>query len=199
MKKETQIDIPAGWRIAVGKGPGLGWDRTHATYDPSIDKLPFDQALTHDDAFARPAAFPAGDMHPWQEYVASVNFTGGQKPGSVDLAALTFFYNNDLAYGVRWIHSDKERPVDIILGSDAFAGIFCEAVSLNGQSLYEGKLFGEPGHKVTREGKLQQGWNRLQFKSTYIHWQWQFSVDMAAKPGDDFSDLRYAVAPPAGK
>jgi len=197
MKKVAQIDIPAGWRIAVGKGTGLGWDKTHVTYNPSIDKLPLDQELTHDDAFARPVAFPAGGTPPWQEYVASVNFTGHQEPGSIDMAALTFFFNNDLAYGVRWIHSDKQRPVDVILGSDAFAGVFCEAISLNGESLYEGKLFAEPGHKVTKEGKLQQGWNRLQFKSTYIHWQWQFSINMAPKTGDDLSDLRYAVAPPA--
>jgi hypothetical protein len=192
IKKETPIDIPAGWRIAIGKGPILKWNE-----NPT--KLPLDDELTHDDAFSKPEAFPAGDPLQWQEYVASVNFTGVDKPGSIDISALTFFCHNDLAYGVRWIYSDKERPVGVTLSATTFATVSYETLSLNGQSLYEGKFFSEPGHKVAKEGTLQRGWNRLQFKSSYFAWQWVFSIDLAGKPGDDLSDLRYAAAPPTTK
>jgi len=40
VKKDAEINIPAGWRIAVGGGKGLGWDHTNSIYDPAQDNLP---------------------------------------------------------------------------------------------------------------------------------------------------------------
>ena len=197
IKKDAEIDIPTGWRIAVGGGKGLGWDRMNSNYDPAPDHLPLDDQLASDEAFAKPVTFPTGDTPPWQLYRATINFTGYNQPGSIDMAAVTFFRFHDLAYGVRWIYSDKDRPVDVNLGTRAFAAGFSESVRLNGDSLYDGKLFAVPGHKVTAEGKLHRGWNRLLFKSTFVQWQWQFAIDLTGKPGDDLADLRYATSPPA--
>ena len=195
LKKQAEIHIPAGWRVAVGKGKGLGWNK--GDYDPTKDHLPLDQELFEDEALVKPVAFPVGDKRPWQHYIASFNFTGHEKPGSVDMAAITFYTYNDLAYGVRWIYSDKDRPVDVILGSQAMAGrMFAESIRLNDDVLYEGRIGAEPGHKKTVDGKLHHGWNRLLFKSTFIQWQWQFSIDLAGKPGDDLADLRYATVNP---
>ena len=42
---------------------------------------------------------------------------------------------------------------------------------------------------------LRKGWNLLYFRSTYISWQWQFSIHLKGTEGDDLSDLRYATAP----
>ena len=195
VKKQDDINIPAGWRVAAGGGKGLGWTN-NSDYDPTVDHLPIDQDLLQDRAFLKPAAFPTGDTPEWQYYRASINFTGYDAPGSIDMAAVEFFKFHDLAYGARWIYSSKDRPVDVNLGTRAFAGNFGEAVLLNGDTLYQGKLFAVPGRKVTAEGKLHRGWNRLVFRSTYVAWQWQFSIDLAGKPGDDLADLRYATAPP---
>jgi len=196
LSKETEIDIPAGWRLAVAPSKGLGWDRTHSNYDPSQDPSPLDQVLTQDEAWAKPVAFPLGDTPAWQVYIPSVNFTGFAAPGNVDMAAVTYFKINDLVCGARWIWSDKERPVDVTLGSRTFAGNFCESVWLNGDSIYSGKLLSLPGRKFPAEAKLHRGWNRLWFKSTFVQWQWEFTIDVSGKPGDDLADLRYATKPP---
>jgi len=44
---------------------------------------------------------------------------------------------------------------------------------------------------------LRRGWNLLVFKSTFIQWQWQFSIELAGHEADDLADLRYATKPPA--
>jgi hypothetical protein len=198
LTKQTEIDIPAGWRIAVGGSKCLGWS-LNSIYDPVKDHTPLDDLFAQDEAFLSPQTFPTGDTPPWQFYLSSINFTGLNKPGSVDMAAVTFFKIHDLAYGARWIYSEKDRPVDVTVGTQAFASMSAVCVSLNGEALYQGIILKAPGRKVTAEGKLHQGWNRLQFKTTYIQWQWQFSVDVAGKPGDDLSDVRYATAPPPTK
>ena len=122
------------------------------------------------------------------------------RTGSVDLAALVFFKlfkHSQLAYGARWIHSDRERAVNLERGSQEFAGTWSLGVWLNGKPTYEGKLAGEPGGKMTSATTLQKGWNLLLFKSTFIQWQWQLSIQMTGQDGDDLSDLRYATKPPA--
>jgi hypothetical protein len=121
------------------------------------------------------------------------------RPGSVDMAAVVFFRYNQQAYGARWIHSDKDRPVILNIGSQSFAGTYSLGVWLNGKPAYEGKLMGEPGHKATSLATLQHGWNLLVFKSTFIQWQWQFSIDLAGQEGDDLADVRYSTKPPETK
>jgi lysophospholipase L1-like esterase len=192
--REQLITIPAGWRIAVGRGKGLGWVQ-NTTYDPSKDRQPLDESLAKGDGLSAPVAFPVGGPAPWTLHVASNDYTGLNRPGSVDMAAVVFFSYNQQAYGARWIHSDKDRPVNINLGTQCFAGTYSLGVWLNGKPAYEGKLMGEPGHKVTSAAALRRGWNLLVFKSTFIQWQWQFSIEVTGQEGDDLSDLRYSTKP----
>ena len=119
-----------------------GWDGTAQTIFTvrRLDHLPLDEQLASDGTFAKPVTFPTGDAPPWQSYRASVNFTGYDQPGSIDMAAVTFFKYHDLAYGARWIYSDKDRPVDVLIRTRAFAGMFAVSVWLNGDALYAGKL-----------------------------------------------------------
>lgn len=190
------ITIPAGWRIAVGRGKGLGWTQ-NTTYDPSQDRQPLDESLAKGQGFTAPIAFPVGDPAPWTLNVANHDYTGLNKPGSVDMAAATFFTHHQLAYGARWIYSERDRPVNLNIGTNCFAGTYSLGVWLNGKPAYEGKLMGEPGRKVASALSLHRGWNLLVFKSTFIAWQWQFSIDVAGQDGDDLADLRYASKPPA--
>jgi len=197
-KREEVITIPAGWRIAVGGGKGLGWVR-NTTYEPEKDRQPLDASLAKGEGLTAPVPFPVGEPAPWTLYVAGNDYTGLNRPGSVDMAAVVFFRYNQQAYGARWIRSDNDRPVTLNIGSQSFAGTYSLGVWLNGTPAYEGKLMGEPGHKVTSAGTLQRGWNLLVFKSTFIQWQWQFSIDLAGQEGDDLADVRYSTKPPETK
>jgi len=196
--REQVISIPAGWRIAVGGGSGLGWTN-NSIYDGTKDRQPLDETLTKGEGYTSPVAFPVGDPAAWTLYVASNDFTGLNRPGSVDMAAVVFFKHKDQVYGARWVQSDRDRPVNVNLSSQVFAGMHSLGVWLNGVPAYEGKLVGEPGKKVSVPMQLQKGWNLLVFKSTFIQWQWQFSVDLAGQGGDDLADLRYATKPPEAK
>ncbi len=194
LRRQIEIGIPAGWRIAVGGGNALGWTK-NTIYDPVQDQEPLDQELNQDSTWLLPIPFPFGQAaaRPWQCYIASIDFTGKGIPDSVDMAAVTFFKYHDLAYGARWIYSDKNRLVQIMTNTQAFAGTFGLKVWLN-----EDLLCNDPGKKVTVEGHLRHGWNRLWFKSSFIQWQWEFSIDVAGEDGDDLDDLRFSMAPPPG-
>ena len=98
--------------------------------------------------------------------------------------------SGSLQSGARWIHSDRERPVNLDFGTKKFAGVFSLSTWLNGESVLAGKM--EP---KTIPTTLRKGWNHLYFRSTYISWQWQFSIHLKGTEGDDLSDLRYATAP----
>ncbi len=129
---------------------------------------------------------------PWQLFVASQDFTGRNRSGSVDLAAVAFFSYGQQAYGARWIYSERERPVSVNLSTQTFAGMFSLGVWLNGQPVFAGKV-----KKETASASLQRGWNLLLFRSNFIQWQWQFAIELAGHDGDDLADLRYATRPPA--
>ena len=188
--REQLIQIPAGWRIAVGRGEGKGWaQNTH--YDPAKDPQPQDEKMAKGEGFAAPAIFPVGEPSPWTVQVAGNDYTGRNGAGSVDFAAATFFSYNQMAYGARWIYSERERPVNLNLSSQTFAGTFSLGVWVNGQPAFAGKM-----KKETVPATLRQGWNLLFFRSSFIQWQWQFSIDVVGQPGDDLGDLRYATKPP---
>jgi lysophospholipase L1-like esterase len=189
------ISIPPGWRIATGRGRAQGWVQ-NSTYDPAKDRQPVDAPLMNGEGLTTPVPFPAGESGPWTLLIASNDYTGLNRVGSVDLAAVTFFSYGHQAYGARWIRSDRERPVRVRLGSQVFAGTWSLGVALNGTTVYEGRLASAPGGTVAAPALLKQGWNLLVFKSTFIAWQWQFSIDLAGEAGDDLGDLRYATRPP---
>lgn len=189
--REQRIIIPAGWRIAVGRGKSDGWIR-NTDYDPTKDRQPLDESLAKGEGFTTPVPFPVGEPAPWQLSVASQDFTGRNRPGSVDFAALTFFSYGQQAYGARWIYSERERPVSVNLSTQTFAGMFSLGVWLNGQPVFAGKV-----KKETAPASLQRGWNLLLFRSSFIAWQWQFAIDLAGHDGDDLADLRYATQPPS--
>jgi lysophospholipase L1-like esterase len=190
--REQRITIPAGWRIAVGRGKSDGWMQ-NTDYDPAKDRQPLDEKLAKGEGLTAPVAFPVGEPAPWQLYVASKDFTGlNYRTGSVDFAAIAFFSYGQQAYGARWIYSERERPVSVNFRTQTFAGMFSLGVWLNGQPVFAGKVKHE-----TAAGALHRGWNLLLFRSNFIQWQWQFAIELAGHDGDDLADLRYATKPPA--
>ncbi len=183
--------IPAGWRVSVGQGKADGWVK-NSEYDPANDSPPIDEMLAGGEGFTKPVAFPKGEPSPWSLYVATGDYTGGNSPGSIDLAAVDFFRHGSQACGARWIHSDHERPVNLELGTKRFAGMYSLSVWLNGESAFAGKM-----EKLIIPVTLRKGWNQLNFRSTFIQWQWQFSIGLVGTDGDELTDLRYATKPSA--
>jgi lysophospholipase L1-like esterase len=190
--REQTISLPAGWRIAVGGSKLSGWTN-NALYDPNKDRQSLDERLAQGDGVASAVPFPVGDPSPWQLLVASNDYTGLNRSGSVDMAAVAFFQHSNQAYGARWIYSPKQRPVNVSLGKQAFAVNSSLSVWLNGKPVYQGKI-----QKATAVASLRQGWNLLVFRSSFVAWQWQFSIDVIGQAGDDLSDLRYATKSPGG-
>jgi lysophospholipase L1-like esterase len=188
--REQVIAIPAGWRIAVGGGKLSGWTR-NAIYDPTQDHQALDEKLAQGDGFSAPVPFTVGAPAPWLLAVANSDYTGLNRPGSIDMAALAFFHYSDQAYGARWIFSPRERPVNLNLGTQGFAVNASLGVWLNGKPVYAGKI-----GKAIAAAAFQKGWNLLVFRSSFVQWQWQLSIDVAGEAGDDLADLRYATRPP---
>ena len=136
-----------------------------------------------------------GQKPQWLRLFPSVDYTGGDAPGSVDFAAVTHARNFEAGYGARWIRSDRERTVNLALSTQAFAGTNHLTVYLNGREVYSGLLTGEPKHSKTVETRLERGWNALAFRSNHVTWQWQCSVDITPVSEDSLDDLRYSIVP----
>ncbi len=184
-----EIRIPAPWLVAAGI-PRPYWNGATTAFDAAKLHSPVDEAIAQGGDFI---SLPGVK---WQRYHSSVNFTGGQAPGSVDFAAVTHAPNFEGGYAARWIYSERERPVKLALSVQAFAGNTHLGVRLNGALLYDDKLTSEPRKQKTVEGRLKKGWNTLVCTSSHMQWQWQHSVDLQGMEGDALEDLRYSAAPP---
>ena len=155
-----------------------------------------------DEAIAAGRDFTAvananGQKPQWLRLFPSVDYTGGDAPGSVDFAAVTHARNFEAGYGARWIRSDRERTVDLDLSTQAFAGTNHLTVYLNGREVYSGLLTAEPKRSKTVEVRLERGWNALAFRSNHVTWQWQCALDLKPAGEDSLDDLRYSIVPKA--
>ncbi len=183
-----EIHIPAPWLVAAGT-PRPFWNTQKLTFDAAKVHGPIDEAVEQDRDFTKvPGAV-------WQRYYSSVNFTGGQAPGSVDFAAVTHARVFEGGYAARWMWSDHDRPVKVDLGVQAFAGNTHLGVRLNGAEIYSGVLTSEPKRHRVVEATLHKGWNALVCTSSHMQWQWQHTVEVQGLEGDDLQDLRYSAVP----
>ena len=187
------VPIPAPWLVAAGliRKP---WNEKQ-TLDEALFRGPIEEAIETRGSFTT-ANNPATDKPlEWKPYFATVDYTGGANPDSVDFAAVTHARNFEAGYGARWIHSDRDRPVNVELSTQAFAGTMQLGVWLNGASVYSSLLTGEPGKKKTVSAQLHTGWNALVFSLNHTAWQMQCTVHLAGIDGDSLDDLRYSITP----
>ena len=186
-----EIKLPAPWLVATGVMRKSWNDRQPS--NPNDFRGPVEKVIEQGTDFR--AVTESGPNQPatWKRYDASVNFTGGNSPDSVDFAALAHARNFEAGYGARWIHSDRDRPVNVELSTQSFAGYMHLAVWLNGAEIYSGIFTSEPHKKKTVEAHLRAGWNTLVFNLNHSTWQWQCSVHLAPTEGDSLDDLRYST------
>jgi len=192
-KAVTPANEPAPWLVAA-KLVQPCWVGNRFLADKA--RTPIDEAIGNGKDFTRPIDVGKGRILKWQPYVPSVNYTGLDAPGSVDFAAVTHAANFEGGYGVRWIRSDKERPVTLHLGSNVFAGVIHLTVWLNGRELYSGMITGEPKQRATLDACLVKGWNTLAFKANHRTWQWQVFVKVVPVGDDALEDLHYQATFP---
>ncbi len=189
VSRDVRISPP--WLVAAGFVAPF-WNGQ--TFDTTKARGPVDEAIAAGRDFTVEPA--AGGLKPqWLRLFPSVNYTGGDAPGSVDFAAVTHARNFEAGYGARWIRSDRERTVNLALSTQAFAGTNHLTVYLNGREVYSGLLTGEPKRSKTVEVRLERGWNALAFRSNHVTWQWQCSVDVTPVGEDSLDDLRYSIVP----
>ncbi|EDY17046.1 lipolytic protein G-D-S-L family [Chthoniobacter flavus Ellin428] len=187
----TIAPSPAPWVVTAGFVRKPWNDRqppTGATFHG-----PVEDAIEHGRSPLDVAEAAPGQKLDWEPYQASINFTGGANPDSVDFAAVTHARPFEAGYGARWIRSDRERPVNVELSTQAFAGTPYLEVWLNGKSIYSGLIAGEPGKKKTVPAQLHGGWNTLAFALNHVTWQMQCTVHLAGVGDDSLSDLQYSI------
>ena len=180
------------WRVAAGIPNQAAWPGN--VFNPTNSVLPFEAALLRGEGFDQPLTHK-GKAIPWTLYASSVNYTGGADPASIDPYGIVFGNTFDALYAVRWVFSEKERAIDVVLGSKIFAGTLGMTVWMNGAQLYSKTLTAEPKKTATVPAALRKGWNTLLVKCDHLTWQWQFSCALAGRDCDTLSDLRYSVDP----
>jgi hypothetical protein len=185
--------IPAPWLVGTGVINGSAWQG--GRFDPSSGRLPMDASFSRGSGLGKPAAAAEAKNLLWRRYFSSVDYTGGPDPGSVDFWAVSVGRTFEAGYAARWIHSQRDRPVTLRLGSAAFAGNIGLTVWLNSRQLYAGTITGEPGKKASVPGTLRCGENCLVFKCNHCTWLWQASVGVQGVASDDLRDVRIYATP----
>jgi hypothetical protein len=191
--RQQDVRIPAPWLVAA-RMVQPAW--SNMRFDAAKARTPIDEAIAQGEDF--PVArtdLGKGERLSWERYFSRVDYTGLDSPGSVDFAAVTHAQNFEGGYGARWVYSPRERPVQVALGVQAFAGVLHLAVSLNGREIYAGHITAEPGKQKRVATRLRQGWNLLVFKANHCNWQWQCAVDLAPVGEETLDDLRYSTVP----
>ena len=194
-KKETTITIPAPWLVGTGFTNPAAWERGAQDYVPDKGVLPGEESFAGGKNFGGTPADWKGNAPKWSRYLASVDHTGGPTPGNLSFYAVSFATTFEACYGARWIHCDREVPVELRLGSQVFAGQQGVVAWLNGEKLYAGSITNEPGRKAVRKTVLKEGWNSLVFKANHCQWQWQFSCDILCDNPADAASLRISTVP----
>jgi lysophospholipase L1-like esterase len=193
-KPTTSTTSPAPWLVATDLPNPQAWPANK--FDPAKGRLPCDALIAQGHIAEAKATEP---KLRWQEYHPSVNFTGGADPASIDFTAASFGTTHEVGYALRWIHSDKARPMRLKLSTQTFAGTIALTAWLNGTELYANPINEEPKHRIDIPAQLIEGWNCLALKCNHLTWQWQVSAALEGVDGEALDDQRYTAHAPNGK
>jgi len=173
----TPREFLRSWQLIgpfPGQGEGWGLDTAHP---PEADAVRPDRAYTG----------LAGEVR-WRPVTAEGSY--------VNLKALLGPAENAVAYAAAWVHSDRERPAVLAVGSDDRCKVWLNRkLLLTGQTATYASA-GEFIAPVT----LNAGWNELLLKVTQGTGEWGFYFELL----DQFArraplGVRVASAPPEAK
>ncbi len=188
--KQVEISLPAPWLIGVGNVGGSSWFQGR-DFDPNKKISACDDSLRTGAGFGELAAIEPGHPLVWKRHIASVDFGGENTPGAIDMAAVTFYQNFDVAYAARWIYSEAERQLTIQIQPKGFGADSYMTLWWNGEKLFSDPIKTEKNRALPVT--VRKGWNSLVFKSNHCQTQWQFLVDLA---GENLDSLRVSASPP---
>jgi hypothetical protein len=183
---------PPPWFVASGLIL-RGWQEKPADEDLALN--PIDKAIENGGAFWQAPARAGGEPLQWRSFQSSINLTDGANPGSVDFAGITFGQNFEAGYAARWIHSDRDRALNLELKTAGIGAVIHLTTWLNGRRIYSDLISKEPKRQTSRPVELRKGWNTLVFKSSHRTWQWQQSVTLQEADGSAALGLEYRASP----
>lgn len=189
----TTVQIPAPWRVVCGPDNGGAWTAKRE-YVPT-NSVPFLEAeLVAGRHFLEP--FTDGKRsYRWQINTPCVDYTAGDDPNSVVPYSLCFGSENDVLYAVRWVYSDKDRPVQLQLSHRTFSATLGFVVWINGARVLTTDLNRGGKNKAAGQAALKKGWNVLLVRNDHLQWQRQFACALLPAEGDNLDDLRYSLLP----
>ncbi|EIQ01382.1 lysophospholipase L1-like esterase [Opitutaceae bacterium TAV1] len=189
---QAGVSVAAPWLIGTGNCGREGW--VGDKFDPA--RQPAGAAtlaarLSKGKGFGEVLELAPGKNLRWRHYLPGVNYGGGDDPGAVDMAGVSFFQNFDVAWGARWMHADSAQAAFVRIRSLGFVNGSHLSVWLNGKNLFAGQLAAAPDAKLPVA--LKAGWNALVFQSNNYQVQWQFAIDLLSEKPDA---LRVSTMPP---
>jgi lysophospholipase L1-like esterase len=187
------VTVPVPWRVLCGPDNGGAWG-ANRVYQPT-NSVPFMEAeLVAGRHFAE-AFTRDGKTYGWQLATPGIEYTAGDDPDTVNPYSLTFGSDSDVLYAVRWVYSEKARPVQIQLSHRTFSATLGFVVWLNGDQVMTADLNRAGKNKAVGQATLKQGWNCLLVRNDHLQWQRQFACALLPVEGDALDDLKYAVLP----
>lgn len=185
--------VAAPWRVLCGPDNGGAWG-ANRVYQPGAS-VPFMEAeLVAGRGFAEPFT-KDNKTYAWQLSTPSIEYTAGDDPDTINPYSLTFGSENDVLYAVRWVHSEKARPVKIQLSHKTFSATLGFVVWVNNKKVMTADLNRSGKNKVTGDAALEQGWNCLLVRNDHLAWQRQFACSLLPVEGDSLADLKFSVDP----
>lgn len=182
------MSFPTLWRVSAGLMRPNAW-KENKIFEPALAHGPVEEAIEQGRILDTPVDLGGGKKLGWQFYRSTVDYTGGDSPGSVDFAAVTHARNFEGGVAARSFFSKHERRVHLDLSTQTFAGILHLTVYLNGRVVYSGLISNEPRKRKTVDAMLQRGRNILAFTLDHVAWQMQANVDIRPLEDDSLDDL----------
>lgn len=194
--REHPIAIPAPWLIGHGFGNQSAFEHGTWKFKPENGMLPGEDGFMRGVGLggATPEGWQAGPLA-WVRWCPSIDHTGGATPGNINLFAVDHSPLFAAAYAARWIRSERERPVHLLLDSSVFAGQVCLQVALRGEPVYSGEITAEAKRPVRCNVVLKPGWNALVCKLNHLNWQMQATLELAGDTPGELDDLIVSTVP----
>lgn len=178
--QRAQVAIPAPWLIGVAVEPKGNWEnqkyttetgKTGYRFSYNVEKriFPWDASLVKGRGFGTLAELEPGVPLTWHRHTPRPGLVGNSDPGAVAMAGFPFREGN-VAYGARWIHSEKKQILRLETMSDR--AVCHLSVWLNGDNLFQSRI-AEANVPSKAEAFLRPGWNALVFKCN-----WPFNPDL---------------------
>ncbi len=193
--RTLEVPIPAPWLVGHGFTNVGMWARPDWHFAPESGRLPGEADFMRGIGLGSTPAGWQESPPVWCRYLASVGQTGGATSGNLNLFAIDYSPTFAAAFAARWIRSDRERAVQVMLDCSTFAGSTGLQVALGGVPLYSGVIDKEARRPLLIAAKLHPGWNALVVKAGHVNWKFQASIDLQAAHPGDLDELEISTIP----